>query len=83
MCLYGKNCRHGLSCRKKHSDSDIDYFKRNGGKGKPLRKAKLCNKYPKCPHTAAECNFAHGERDAWCLNCRHRGHFSQACPKSA
>ena len=76
-CLYEKNCRSGLQCKFAHSESDKAFFRWNGGKGMPKRKTEPCNKYPNCPYN--DCNYAHGDRDAWCLICRKHGHFTKKC----
>lgn len=79
-CRFGKNCVQGLDCEFKHSEKDRIYFLNNNGKGNSLRKTRLCKKYPSCQRDPDKCDYAHGERDGWCLNCRQRGHFSKACP---
>ena len=82
-CRYEKNCRQGKDCPYKHSPHDMKYFERRGGKGNPLRKVSMCENFSKgrCSRGATECDFAHGERDAWCLACRTTGHFTTNCPK--
>ena len=80
-CPYKLRCKHGLSCRHKHTASEREYFLQNGGKGNPSLKVKMCNKHPNCPRKMEDCKFAHGEEDAWCLNCRQSvGHFTDDCP---
>ena len=78
-CRFGKNCIRGLDCEFQHSEKDIGFFEVNGGKGNPVRKARMCKKYPCCHKDADKCNYAHGDSDGWCLNCRQHGHFSRAC----
>ena len=80
LCRFGKNCIRGHDCEFKHSDSDKIFFERNRGKGMPNRKTQMCKKYPSCHQSKDRCNFAHGDRDGWCLNCRQHGHFMKACP---
>ena len=80
-CNFGKNCLRGTKCKYRHSQSDIIFFEKNGGRGSPTRKAQMCRNYPKCPYTKGLCHFAHGDSDAWCLTCRKQGHFSNNCPR--
>jgi hypothetical protein len=82
-CRFGKNCIRGSDCEFQHSNSDKIYFEGNGGKGNPLRKTRTCKRYPSCPKDASRCNYAHGDGDSWCLNCRQSGHFSKGCPNPA
>ena len=79
-CRFGKNCIRGLECEFKHSEGDKIFFEWNGGKGMPSRKTRMCKKYPSCHKDASRCNFAHGDSDDWCLNCRQHGHFTNTCP---
>ena len=82
-CKYGKNCRPGKKCRYKHSQEDTKYFERRGGAGNALRKGAMCEGYHKgkCKYTSVNCDFAHGEKDGWCLACRVTGHLLRNCPK--
>lgn len=83
-CKYGRNCLDGRKCTYKHSQSDKGFFDKNGGKGKPTRKVKMCPNFitGSCAYSTLACHFAHGESDAWCLCCRKHGHFTSKCPKS-
>ena len=84
-CQLGKNCRRGLKCVYKHSESDKNYFdKRENKEGNPFRKVQMCKNYEKqqCKRSALNCNYAHGEKDAWCMTCRKTGHFSENCHKN-
>ena len=81
-CQLGKNCRRGLKCVYKHSDDDKNYFDRRENKeGNPFRKVGMCKNYEKqqCRHSLIKCDYAHGKEDAWCLNCRITGHFTENC----
>ena len=83
-CRFGKRCRHGINCSHKHSDDDKKYFKGKENKGgNPLRKVQMCKNYEekKCKRAASNCDYAHGDKDAWCLRCRRDGHFAKDCPK--
>ena len=82
-CKYGKNCRPGKKYRYKHSQEDIKYFERRGGAGNALRKGAMCEGYHKgkCKYTSVNCDFAHGEKDGWCLACRVTGHLLRNCPQ--
>ena len=77
-CRFKYNCRHGVSCNYSHTTDECAYFRKNGGKGKPTRKTALCTK-EKCKKSTAECDFAHGEKDAWCLICCATGHLTDNC----
>ena len=82
LCEYKFNCNYGLKCHNKHTDDEKSFFKKNQGQGNPLRKAKPCSHYPNCKKDPKECHFAHGEEDAWCLNCRDTcGHYTNNCPQ--
>ena len=80
-CPYKFNCRKGSKCAYKHTDVERDFFKNNNGCGNPLRKVKQCSR--KCTKPKNQCLFAHGEEDAWCLNCRSPGHFTENCDMRA
>ena len=45
-----------------------------------MRKIELCQYHPCCKKAKEDCQYAHGEDDAWCLRCCAQGHFSQNCP---
>ena len=82
LCEYKFNCKYGLKCHNKHTDDEKSFFKKNQGQGNPLRKAKPCSYYPNCKKDPKECHYAHGEEDAWCLNCRDMcGHYTNNCPQ--
>ena len=80
-CRFKFNCRHGNRCNYSHTLEEYEYFRKNGGKGKPTRKTALCNLFAKecCKSSAVECDFAHGEKDAWCLICCATGHLTDNC----
>ena len=82
-CPHGVHCRRGMKCLHKHTDKEKIYFRNNKGIGNPLLKASPCHKHPNCRRKKEDCNFAHGEEDAWCLNCReYAGHYTEDCPKT-
>ena len=81
-CMYKFNCANGTSCRYTHTQEEREYFKKKGGKGNPNCKTFLCEHFSKarCKHLAAQdCEYAHGEEDAWCLICRTSGHLTRQC----
>ena len=83
-CPYKFNCTYGLKCFNKHTQDEKAFFRTNKGQGNPLRKTKPCFHYEqgKCKKEVNECPYAHGDEDAWCLNCRDKcGHFTDNCPK--
>ena len=78
-CFYGSRCYYG------HSDEEMAYFKkRKDGRGNPQRKVTLCKDFvnKRCLKKADECDWAHGDEDAWCKECRKTGHLSSKCPHS-
>lgn len=80
-CPYKFNCTFGSRCYYKHTEEEKTFFRSNSGRGNPVRKVKLCNFHPNCHKTKEECHYAHGEDDAWCLNCRTQGHSTNNCPQ--
>ena len=84
-CSYSFNCRFGSRCQFQHTEEEKQYFKQHQGRGNPVRKVKPCQFYAesKCRKSTEECQWAHGEEDAWCLMCCTQGHFTgtEKCPK--
>lgn len=81
-CAFKVNCKFGLKCFNKHTDDEKEFFKANQGQGNPLRKVKPCAFYPNCKKGIKDCFYAHGQEDAWCLNCRDMcGHYTTDCPQ--
>ncbi len=85
QCTNQFNCPSGTGCTKKHKEEEKEYFRiRKYGRGNPLRKVKCCTYFQtgSCKKLAKECEFAHGDADAWCLRCRlSSGHYTDNCPK--
>ena len=82
QCMHKFNCARGTSCGYTHTQEEREYFKKKGGKGNPRRKTNLCEHFSKaqCKHLAAQnCEYAHGEEDAWCLRCCTSGHLARQC----
>lgn len=82
-CPNHCNCYSGTRCYYGHLEEEMVYFKkRREGCGNPLRKVTLCKDYEnkKCFKKSEECDWAHGEDDAWCRECRKMGHFGANCP---
>lgn len=83
-CLYQFNCINGSSCHYNHTEEEKAYFRKNSGKGNPNQKVRLCSYHPKCKKPKQECDYAHGEEDAWCRNCHgSNGHYTNNCPNSS
>ena len=84
-CIYRKYCKYGKDCKKAHTKDERKIFGMNGGKGKKIRKAKLCLKAGDC--LRYQCDFAHGREDLRCIWCEKKGHspsFMEAtssCPE--
>ena len=84
-CPNHYNCFYGTRCYYGHSDDEMAYFKkRKDGRGNPQRKITLCKAFmdKKCFKKAEECDWAHGDEDAWCKVCRKTGHLLSKCPHS-
>ena len=84
-CPNHYNCFYGTRCYRGHSDEEKVYFKRRKeGRGNPQRKVTLCKAFldKKCFKKAEECDWAHGDKDAWCKECRETGHLTSKCPHS-
>ena len=77
-CPYKYNCKHGINCQSSHSAEHEAYFHKNSGCGNPYRKVKQCQRheYGACDQSKEECEYAHGDEDAWCLKCQTDGHFT-------
>ena len=84
VCCKRFNCKYGTQCFYSHSQEEIAYFKKqNQGRGNPRRKTSLCDHYTKgrCLKRKEDCEFAHGEEDAWCNECCEFGHLFGKNPK--
>lgn len=82
-CPDHYNCYKGTRCPYGHSKEEMaDFKKRREGRGNPLRKVSLCKDYEnkRCFKKSEECDWAHGEGDAWCKECRKTGHLGANCP---
>ena len=64
-----------------HTDNEIKYFEEHEGSGHPRRKIELCTFYARngCNKDKKDCDYAHGEEDAFCPNCGKNGHFEKNC----
>ena len=85
FCRYKMNCLYGKRCQNQHTEEEKEYFRKQpGGRGNSLRKTRICKKYTDggCPKLAPDCDYAHGEEDAWCLECTSNGHLAISCPSS-
>ena len=81
-CPHGLRCSKGTQCYYQHSEDDKAYFvQRKGGCGNPRRKTRMCKYYKdgKCSKSKKDCDHAHGEDDAYCLECQCEGHFEHNC----
>ena len=82
-CPNHFNCYSGTRCYYGHSEEEMAYFKnRCEGRGNPQRKVSLCKDFEnkRCFKRSEECDWAHGEDDAWCRECRKTGHLGVNCP---
>ena len=83
QCPNHYNCFYGTRCYYGHSEDETAYFKtRKEARGNPQRKVTLCKAFlnKKCHKKVNECDWAHGEQDAWCKECRKTGHLGTKCP---
>lgn len=82
-CPKHYNCFYGTRCHYGHSPEEVAYFKkRKDGRGNPQRKVTLCRAFEnkRCFKKKEECDWAHGDEDAWCKECRKTGHLGSKCP---
>lgn len=88
VCPKRFNCPNGTQCSYSHSQEEIEYFKKQcQSRGNPRRKTSICDHYKKgkCYKRKEDCDFAHGEDDAWCNQCCGFGHLcgnTSMCSKS-
>lgn len=80
-CRFKYNCEEGIVCLYQHSEAELDYFEENGGRGNPARKTNECKHFKQgyCYRRKEDCDFAHGDDDAWCTNCKVNGHYKEDC----
>ena len=81
ICQFKFCCVQGVDCYDAHTEEEMKYFRENGG-GHPNEKIDLCRFYArgKCNHkNSIYCNYAHGEKDAYCPNCDKKGHYEVNC----
>ena len=70
-CQFKFCCVQGVDCYDAHTEEEMKYFQENGG-GYPIKKIDLCRFYARgrCNHKNSKyCNYAHGEKYAYCPNC--------------
>ncbi|XP_019637544.1 PREDICTED: uncharacterized protein LOC109479923 [Branchiostoma belcheri] len=79
-CSRKFNCIHGKKCHYSHTPDEMSFFKQRPI-GAQYYKTRACNRWPNCNSRDHDCNFAHGAKDACCLKCNSRGHFTDDCPK--
>ena len=77
-CIYKFICKDELRCRYNHTEDEKAFFRTNPGVWNPYRKVKPCLS-SNCRKESKDCPYAHGDKDAVCLNCRTRGHFTESC----
>ena len=82
QCQDGIRCQKGSSCSYKHTEEEKRFFKTNNGRGRLKNwKTELCRHHPKCKKSLNQCQFAHGEADAFCKTCRKAGHLTTNCSR--
>ena len=65
-----------------HTEAEQRLFRNLPGWKWPCWKCRPCDRGAECRHAArtADCPFAHGVAQAWCLACKATGHFTDDCP---
>ncbi|CAH1240535.1 Hypp6051 [Branchiostoma lanceolatum] len=78
-CSRKFNCKHGKTCHYTHTADEMEFFKQRPV-GAQYYKTRGCNRWPNCRKRDYDCDYAHGPKDACCLKCNSRGHFTDDCP---
>ena len=68
QCPYRSSCRKGINCTHWHTKSEKKYFKNNN-------KHIECKYKNSCWNGAANCKFAHSDKDSFCRQCHSWGHL--------
>ena len=68
QCPYRSSCRKGINCTHWHTKSEKKYFKNNN-------KHIECKYKNSCWNGAANCKFAHSDKDSFCRQCHTWGHL--------
>lgn len=62
-CAWRERCDRGLACHMVHTQAEVAFFRRHGGRGRRSFKTRECENCR--DHAAASCAFLHQEDDAW------------------
>ncbi|EXJ55428.1 hypothetical protein A1O7_08355 [Cladophialophora yegresii CBS 114405] len=76
-CPDRVRCKKRGECGYRHSDEERNLFRDNPNLNFQLWKTKKCTRA--YGHSSKRCAFAHGQNEAWCLRCRHEGHYNEEC----
>lgn len=79
QCSDRVRCKKRGECGYRHSDEERDLFRDYPDLDFQKWKTKKCNR-AYCPYGYGKrCPFAHAQDEAWCLRCRHEGHYTEEC----
>ena len=82
-CPYKFCCKYGKNCYLRHTEEEKEFLSTKSPL--PRKKIEYCLLFKEniCSHMkkAENCDYAHGQVDAMCPNCREKGHFEYYCPK--
>jgi hypothetical protein len=73
-CPSGLQCKKQGDCGYRHTTKERQLFQQNPNQNLGLRKTQLCRYAPNC-WSGRDCQFAHTEAEARCLDCKQTGHF--------
>ncbi|OCT44644.1 hypothetical protein CLCR_05915 [Cladophialophora carrionii] len=77
QCPDRVRCKKRGDCGHRHSDEERNLFRDNPNLDFQLWKTKKCNRAYR--HPSKRCPFVHTPDEAWCLRCRHEGHYTEEC----
>lgn len=77
QCSERIRCKKRGDCGYRHSNEERDIFRDNPRVDFRLWKTRRCNRTD-C-FSGKRCSFAHVQNEAWCLRCRHEGHYTEEC----
>jgi hypothetical protein len=77
QCSDRVRCKKRGECGYRHSDEERNLFRDNPKLDFRLWKTRRCNRTSH--HPGNRCPFAHTQDEAWCLRCRHEGHYNEEC----
>lgn len=76
-CRFQVRCRKRGDCGFQHTAEELRMFDSRPNQNFAMWKTKACQNTQ--PHSSRMCPFAHSDAEAWCLHCRHEGHYTDNC----